>query len=164
MDTWFYWSHVLMHMPWFWRNVHRHHHTFLHPTAFAQDAVHPAEALFQGPMPHHFAACLIPIHPVSHALFGFLTSIYAIAAHDGRWLDLNNHNTHHTYKNVNFGLYWGLWDHICGTRYHPRSGRAAVGYDKLDEDGNEIGHIISADASVKYAGGRAAYDRANLVQ
>ena len=24
---------------------------------------------------------------------------------------------HHYYGNVNFGLYWGLWDYICGTRF-----------------------------------------------
>jgi len=117
MDTWFYWTHRLLHHRFFWIYVHFHHHQFINPTAFAQDAVHPFEAVLQGPMGHHMVTLLVPMHPVSHALFGFLTSVYAIAAHDGRQFDLNDHVKHHHYTSCNFGLYWGLWDYICGTRY-----------------------------------------------
>jgi lathosterol oxidase len=135
-DSWFYWTHRLLHVKFLWRHVHYAHHQFLHPTAFAQDAVHPFEAVLQGPMGHHFAAMVYPIHPVAHALFGFLTSIYAIAAHDGRAGDLNDHCKHHTHKHVNFGLYWGLWDYICGTRYQPKQTKPWAAAVKPLEDEN----------------------------
>jgi len=127
MDSWFYWTHRLLHRPWWWKNIHYVHHQFLHPTAFAQDAVHPFEAVFQGPMGHHFTSLVYPMHPVVMAVCGFLTSIYANAAHDGRSLDLNDHCKHHTHKHVNFGLYWGVWDFICGTRYDPKKTAAWKG-------------------------------------
>jgi len=119
-DTWFYWTHRFLHIRWpinIWKSIHVIHHTIVAPTAFAQDATHPFEALLQGPMGHHLINLLAPIHPVSHAIFGFCTAIFAIAAHDARQYDLNSHHKHHYYAFVNFGLYWALWDWICGTRY-----------------------------------------------
>jgi len=119
-DSWFYWTHRLLHLrkPFnFWYHVHRHHHQFVDPTAFAQDAVHPFEAILQGPMGHYFITLLFPLHPVVHAVFGFLTSLYAIAAHDARSLDLNDHVKHHHYKSCNFALYWAFWDYVCLTRF-----------------------------------------------
>lgn len=129
-DTWFYWTHRLLHIKWFWRNVHYLHHSFLQPTAFAQDAVHPFEALIQGPCGHFIASMLFPMHPIFLAAIGFFTAAYAIAAHDGRSLDLNSHTRHHTHKlgagtweirGVNFGLWWGFWDWVCGTRYDEKA-------------------------------------------
>jgi Delta7-sterol 5-desaturase len=57
------------------------------------------------------------MHPVCLALFGIVSSVFGSAAHDGKEWDLNDHNKHHSHCNVNFGLYWGFWDHICGTRF-----------------------------------------------
>lgn len=69
-------------------------HNFVNPTAFAQDAVHPFEGVIQGPLGHYFASLCFPMHPVAHAAFGFFTSCYAIAAHDGRAYDLADHTVH----------------------------------------------------------------------
>lgn len=93
-------------------------HNFVNPTAFAQDAVHPLEGVLQGPMGHYFCALVFPMHPVAHAVFGFLTSLYAIAAHDGRAWDLSGHTQHHHHKDLNFGLY-GCWDCVCNSRFSP---------------------------------------------
>jgi len=121
MDTWFYWTHRYLHTRWAWRNIHYVHHALLMPTAFAQDAVHPLEAILQGPSGHHLSTLFMPMHPILLAIGGFSTSFYAIAAHDGRQFDLNDHMKHHTHKHVNYGLYWGFWDNICNTRYDPKS-------------------------------------------
>ena len=98
----------------------RTQHNFVNPTAFAQDAVHPLEGVLQGPMGHYFCALVFPMHPVAHAVFGFLTSLYAIAAHDGRAWDLSGHTQHHHHKDLNFGLY-GCWDCVCNSRFSPGS-------------------------------------------
>lgn len=116
-DTWFYWTHRLLHLNFFWNNVHYVHHQFLEPSAFAQDAVHWFEGVIQGPVGHVITTLVFPMHPLAVNAFGFLTSIYALLAHDGRILDLNEHMKHHNYKSCNFGLYWGFWDYLCDTRY-----------------------------------------------
>lgn len=89
----------------------------MEPTAFAQDAVHPFESVLQGPMGHFLCTIIYPMNPLLISAIGFLTSIYALLAHDGRALDLNNHTSHHYYRDCNFGLYWGFWDYVFGTRY-----------------------------------------------
>jgi lathosterol oxidase len=34
-DVWFYVTHVVLHIPYFWRTVHKYHHEFREPAAFA---------------------------------------------------------------------------------------------------------------------------------
>lgn len=116
-DTYYYWFHRMLHLDWFMKKVHSHHHQFMEPSAFAQDAVHPFESFLQGPFGHFLAQLIYPMHPVTITAVGFLTSCYALLAHDGRWMDLNDHHYHHWYHRCNYGLYWGLWDFICDTRY-----------------------------------------------
>jgi len=44
----FYATHRLLHeSTYLWNAVHREHHAFKEPSAFAQDAVHPFEAILQ---------------------------------------------------------------------------------------------------------------------
>ncbi|CAF3560500.1 unnamed protein product [Adineta steineri] len=125
-DSWFYWTHRALHeSKYLWDHIHTTHHSFKSPSAFCQDAVHPIEGLVQGPMGHYLIALVMPVHPVILALFGLFTSCYAIAAHDGRFGDFNHHYAHHSkgkgrLHNFNYGLYWPLWDLICGTRYRDR--------------------------------------------
>jgi Delta7-sterol 5-desaturase len=92
----------------------------MEPTAFAQDAVHPFESILQGPMGHFLCTLVYPMNPLLISAIGFLTSIYALLAHDGRALDLNSHTYHHYYRDCNFGLYWGFWDYVFGTRYNTK--------------------------------------------
>ncbi|CAF1554327.1 unnamed protein product [Rotaria magnacalcarata] len=123
-DAWFYWTHRALHeSKYLWDHIHTTHHAFKNPTAFCQDAVHPLEGLVQGPVGHYLTVLVMPVHPIALAFFGLFTSCFAIAAHDGRLGDLNHHYAHHNkgkgrLQNFNYGLYWALWDLICGTRYH----------------------------------------------
>ncbi|MEC8771431.1 MAG: sterol desaturase family protein, partial [Pseudomonadota bacterium] len=44
-DTWFYWTHRLMHRPRWFRSMHAVHHASRPPTAWAAMSFHPWEAL-----------------------------------------------------------------------------------------------------------------------
>eukprot|EP00004_Rigifila_ramosa_P008116 TRINITY_DN1929_c0_g1_i2.p1 TRINITY_DN1929_c0_g1~~TRINITY_DN1929_c0_g1_i2.p1 ORF type:complete len:273 (-),score=43.58 TRINITY_DN1929_c0_g1_i2:45-839(-) len=107
-DTWFYWTHRMLHGRWFWKHVHYYHHSFTDPSGFSQDAMHPFETWLQM-QGHVIPTFFMPVHPLAHSWFGFLTGVFAICAHDGRAMDLNGHMLHHQYKSCNFGLYWGFW-------------------------------------------------------
>jgi lathosterol oxidase len=50
-----------------------------------------------------------------NSFFGFLTAIYAQAAHDGRW-DPFGHINHHFYVTCNYGI-WGVCDRIFQTNH-----------------------------------------------
>lgn len=124
-DTWFYWSHRWLHdIDWLWNNVHFIHHQFKEPSAFAQFATHPIEAAMQGPIGHYMCTLIFPMHPVAHAVFGFFSSAYAIAAHDGRWNALTNYHYFHHSKGrgrfiyFNMGFLTPCWDVWCNTRWH----------------------------------------------
>jgi len=115
-DTWFWLTHVAMHHPFLMKYSHSVHHAFVETTAFGQDAVHPLEAIIQGPCGHFLSTAFYPMHPVALSVLGFLTSTFALLAHDGQW-DPNQHMKHHFYSDCNFGLYWGFWDYVFGVRY-----------------------------------------------
>lgn len=128
-DIWFYWSHRVLHTRWFFRRVHHVHHQFYNPTGFAQIAVHWLEAIIHGPCVYLIPSLFFPVQEGLLVSVGYMTGIYAIAAHDGKILDLNRHYLHHSHRatkqgkrevsGVNYGIFWGFWDYIMGTRYHP---------------------------------------------
>lgn len=40
-----YWLHRIYHTPWLYKNFHKLHHKYKHPTAFSVTAIHPVEVL-----------------------------------------------------------------------------------------------------------------------
>jgi len=124
-DTWFFFTHKWLHeYDYLWYKVHIIHHQFKEPSAFAQFATHPIEAAIQGPIGHYIGTIFFPFHPVALAATGFIASAWAIAAHDGRALDLNSHYFHHSkgrgrWNYFNLGFITPFWDIIYGTRWHP---------------------------------------------
>ncbi len=128
-DTWFYWTHRLLHRPWWFARFHSVHHQSVHPTPWAAYSFHPVEALIQATF---FVVVVhaVPMHQT--ALFIFLTwmilrnvvghSAYELmpwrACTTGplRWLLTNSHHHfHHALGKGNFGLYFTLWDRWMGT-------------------------------------------------
>jgi Delta7-sterol 5-desaturase len=128
-DTYFYWTHRLLHIPFIYKKVHRIHHLSINPTPWTAFSFHPFEAiisvLFLPPL-----VFLIPLHPF--ALFAFLTymNIINVMGHLGfetfskKFMNSNlgkyhntatNHDYHHQYSNYNYGLYFSVWDRIMGT-------------------------------------------------
>lgn len=128
-DSYFYWTHRLMHRPRWFRWFHRGHHLSTNPTPWAAYAFDVPEAVVQaGIFP--LTVLLVPIHPLAFTLVMLWQITFNIIGHTGyefhpRWLMdswlgkfLNtptNHAMHHESMRGNYGLYFNFWDRLMGT-------------------------------------------------
>lgn len=128
-DTYFYWTHRLMHRKAVFRIVHRVHHLSTNPSPWAAMAFHPIEAVIEAGV-IVLIALLFPAHPLGLAIFLLFMMIYNVYGHlgyelypkgfsrsmIGKWINTSvNHNMHHQQINGNYGLYFLFWDRIMGT-------------------------------------------------
>lgn len=128
-DTWFYWTHRLMHHPALFRRIHAVHHASKPPTAWAAMSFHPWEALtgaFVVPalvfmLPLHIGVVLAVL--VVMTLMGTTNHIglellpaRLVHGKAGRLLiTATHHQLHHERYSCNYGLYFRHWDRLCGT-------------------------------------------------
>lgn len=134
-DTYFYWSHRLMHHPKLFKHVHKVHHMSHNPTPWAAFSFHPTEAVmefgFVVPM-----LMFLPMHPLAVLIFSLYMITLNVMGHLGfelypkgttkfwmtKWMNTStHHNMHHKYVNCNYGLYFNIWDRLMGTnhaKYH----------------------------------------------
>ena len=128
-DTWFYWTHRWMHWPRPFRVAHAVHHASRPPTAWAAMSFHPIEALTGA----FVIPALVFVIPVHIAVLGTVLAVMTVMGvtnhmgwelfprrlvHSrlGNWLiTASHHQRHHEQYLCNFGLYFRIWDHICGT-------------------------------------------------
>lgn len=128
-DTYFYFIHRLMHIPFLYKHIHKVHHRSTNPSPWAAYAFHPLEALLEfGIFPMFLFT--IPVH-FTHILLFFLAMIaYNVYGHLGfelypgrfsdhrlgRWINTSvNHNQHHQFFTGNYSLYFLFWDRLLGT-------------------------------------------------
>lgn len=143
-DTYFYWTHRLMHHRRLYRLFHRTHHLSTSPTPWAAYAFSPAEALVQagiGPL----IVFTLPVYPTAFAAFMVWQITFNVLGHCGyeilpRWFlrsragwvlnTVTHHALHHEKFRANFGLYFNVWDRLMGTNhrdYEHRFVQAAAG-------------------------------------
>lgn len=128
-DAWFYWTHRLMHRPALFRLAHAVHHDSRPPTAWAAMSFHPWEAL-TGAIVIPALVFLIPIHVAALATVLAIMTVMGITNHMGwelfprrivhgrvgGWIiTATHHHRHHEAYRGNYGLYFRLWDRLCGT-------------------------------------------------
>lgn len=130
-DTWFYWTHRLMHVPRVYRACHYVHHQSHPPTAWAAMSFHPTEAL-SGAILIPALALFIPIHIGALAVVMLVMTIFGVTNHLG-WeiwpeklvhgplgkviITATHHDQHHRRNRGNYGLYFRFWDRLCGTDF-----------------------------------------------
>ena len=130
-DTWFYWTHRLMHHPKLFRLTHLTHHRSVNPTPWAAFAFSPVEAVVQA-MIFPLSVVLVPMHPYAFGLFMIWQMAFNVFGHSGfellprwtmrSWLGrvLNtptNHIMHHEKMRGNYGLYFNVWDRLMKTNH-----------------------------------------------
>jgi Delta7-sterol 5-desaturase len=131
-DTYFYWTHRLMHHPRLFRIFHLVHHQSNNPTPFTAFSFHPLEAVVEfGIVP--LIALLLPMHPTALLVFTMWSMIFNVLGHTGfefspsgftrhwlfKWINTpTHHNMHHSRSGYNYSLYFNFWDRVMGTN-HP---------------------------------------------
>jgi sterol desaturase/sphingolipid hydroxylase (fatty acid hydroxylase superfamily) len=133
-DTYFYWTHRLLHTPRFFRRWHRTHHKTITPTPFTAYAFDWREALVHVAMPlafqlvfggpflafFIFLAIMIVRNVWGHCGTEFHPAWFADHWFWGWFTTTTHHDLHHSGGfGCNFGLYFTFWDRVCGTE-HPR--------------------------------------------
>ncbi len=128
-DTYFYWTHRLMHHPKLFKLFHLVHHRSTNPSPWAAYAFHPLEAIVEAGIFVVFLYTL-PVHALHLFIFFFLMIVYNVYGHLGyelypkgfnkhwlgRWINTSiSHNQHHQYFRGNYGLYFTFWDRVMGT-------------------------------------------------
>ncbi|MFN7881869.1 MAG: sterol desaturase family protein [bacterium] len=153
-DTWFYWTHRLLHTKAFMR-IHRLHHMSRTPNVWTAYAFHPLEAVVNG-------AFILPASLVAPLSFPLVITFMIImiarnalghcgrevfpARPDGRplwdWMTtVTHHDLHHQKSIGNYGLYFSFWDRLMGTERsdyrsafaHARWGGGKAGVAQGDE-------------------------------
>lgn len=132
-DTWFYWTHRLMHWKPVFPVFHRVHHLSHNPTPWASFSFHPLEAAVQAII-FPLTILFLPIHPLVAVMWLVYMTAMNVVGHLGfeilpagflrnrfwRWHNTSvHHNMHHRYVHCNYGLYFNIWDRLMGTN-HPR--------------------------------------------
>ncbi len=123
-DTYFYWTHRLLHQPGWYEKIHITHHLSSGPNPWTALAFHPVEALIQAFI-FPVIVLIIPTHPAALFIFLFYMVFMNVRGHSGfqifpfenrvnKWDWWNNsskqHDDHHLYAKGNYGLYFTFWD------------------------------------------------------
>ena len=153
-DTWFYWTHRIMHRPFWFKAAHAVHHESRPPTAWAAMSFHPWEALSGAVIIPALVLC-VPIHVGALGLVLMIMTVMGITNHMGwdmfpkrmvngalgGWvITASHHHRHHQEYRCNYGLYFRFWDRLCGTdrglgTFEHERGRAGSGRGAAEAGG-----------------------------
>ncbi|WP_036057837.1 sterol desaturase family protein [Leptospira noguchii] len=130
-DTYFYWTHRMMHHRLLFKYFHLVHHKSINPSPWAAFSFHPLEAIVEaGIVP--IVSFVLPLHPgVMIVFFVYMTSLNVLGHLSYEffpsWFLKNkftnwhntttHHNMHHKYFNCNYSLYFNFWDKVMGTNH-----------------------------------------------
>lgn len=131
-DTWFYWTHRLMHYPPLFRRFHKLHHRSHRPTPFTSYSFDLGEAIVNAVYLPLFLT-ILPAHPLALLIFVSHMMLRNALAHCGyevfparpngkplfSWMtSVTHHDMHHAHAGKNLGFYFTWWDRLMGTE-HP---------------------------------------------
>ena len=128
-DTYFYWTHRLMHLPRLFPVMHKVHHASRPTSPWAAFSFHPTESV-TGAILLPILVFLIPLHIGTILFILTFMTVCAVLNHSGyevmrdSWLrgfvgrhliTAAHHNLHHENYSVNYALYFRFWDKLMKT-------------------------------------------------
>ncbi|MFE4104724.1 sterol desaturase family protein [Almyronema epifaneia] len=128
-DTYFYFTHRILHHPQLFKRIHQGHHRARIPTPWTSFAFEPGEALIHG-LFFVGLVYVMPLHFLTLIAALVTMTLWAIATHLGfelippgfslPWLRRGligpvHHAIHHRKHQVHLGLYFTFWDRVLGT-------------------------------------------------
>jgi methylsterol monooxygenase len=130
-DTFHYWAHRIMHIPAFYRRVHKVHHEYAAPFGIAAEYAHPLETIILGcgtlGGPLLLQMVWGHLHLATMLLWVVLRLLQAIDAHSGYdfpwslchwapfWAGADHHDYHHQAFIGNYSSSFRWWDYLFGT-------------------------------------------------
>ena len=131
-DFTFYWCHRLLHVPYFYKRIHKTHHEFSATSSLAAHYFHPIEFLLNWPLPVLLVILMRgrALHLATIWVWIVIRFIVATDGHSGYdfpWCPFRvmpfaegaeYHDRHHRNNKGNFISLFYLWDFVCGT-YDP---------------------------------------------
>jgi sterol desaturase/sphingolipid hydroxylase (fatty acid hydroxylase superfamily) len=130
----FYTAHRALHHPRVYTRIHKQHHRFVAPMAFAAQYAHPVEHLLANTMPIVVPLMVMRAHVLTFGVFLTLQLVETASVHSGYdFAAARAHDLHHEKFRVNYGAL-GLMDWVLGTD--------VVGWDRpkgerKEEEGKE---------------------------
>ncbi|KAJ7765023.1 fatty acid hydroxylase [Mycena maculata] len=129
-DYCIYWIHRWLHLPIFYRTLHKAHHKWIIPTPFASHAFHPIDGYLQG-VPYHLFVFIFPLHRMLYLGMFVFVNFWTIFIHDSDMITghplesiINgpaHHTLHHIYFTVNYGQYFTWADRVGKSYRQPES-------------------------------------------
>ena len=128
-DTYFYFTHRLLHLPLLFKWAHQGHHQSRPPTPWTFFALEPTEAIAQAIfllsiiwiVPLHLGVLVailitMAVWTVGNHLGLQVVPVSKTSSWWGRWLIGSTHHLiHHQRYNRHYGLYFTFWDRLLGT-------------------------------------------------
>ena len=136
-DTYFYWTHRIIHHPKLFKYFHATHHRSHNPTPFTAYSFDPGEAAINFMVIPLFAL-LVPMHGIATMIYMWFMIMRNALGHCGYELmpkgwsrhpilgqmtTIIHHDMHHEKMTGNYALYFTWWDRWMGTEhknYHQR--------------------------------------------
>ena len=141
----FYFAHRTLHHPAIYRHIHKKHHTFKAPMAFAAQYAHPVEQILANVLPITLPLQLVHGHALSFFAFLAWTLYETATVHSGYdfgWPSAHHHDQHHEHFRMNYGVLPLGLDWLLGTD--------KLGWDKPKAvsghaDGKAAGKVVGKD-------------------
>lgn len=111
----FYTSHRLLHVPWLYRAIHKRHHEYKAPCAFAAVYAHPVEACLGNTVAVIGPAFFLQYHLLTYLVGLALGWVFTCTNHSGYLVIKESHDKHHELFNCEYGT-MGILDWWFRTR------------------------------------------------
>ena len=114
-DIYFYITHRILHLKYFYKNIHKKHHEWIIPSAISATYAHPIEHLISNIGAVYIPLVITNAHLYTYLFYQTLGIFNAVLSHSNYNFINNSHNIHHKKFNYNFGL--GYTDDIFKTNF-----------------------------------------------